>query len=305
MPENKTAPEFARKLNQLIHSRKKKQRQLAKETGISSTAVNRLCTIGMGSEDNICRILSHLGKKRRRMVEMMTDRRAELSSGAAREVWANFRYAFLDEGEYLNEVCPLPLQRAYACTHHGIALQKVVQLAEQHGIKGIQDLRDIDPWKFVDFVHAFEGAFGQEAKREILGKTCEEYPPVLLLEFTKEVDPAWYLKLKNCEGRLLFGLPHLVLGEYVFAEGGTIGAHRNTGGVEFLYSMQGTFELTYEGKVYGKLLDEHGAVFVFDAKHKHKITLRGATPGRLFFGRYYPKKRKVLPGRPRRRKPRD
>ena len=302
MATGKKAPNFAEKLNDLLSQKGKTQGQLVHETCISASSVNRICKDGAGSEDNICIILKLIGMKRRRMIEMLTDRRAELSTGEAHKVWANFRYAFVDEDEYLNEICPIPLPRAYACTHYGISLQDVVTLAKKHGITRIQDVKDINPWQFMSFVQEFGAQFSDEAKKAVLSKTCEEYPPVLLLEFFKEANANQYLNLKNCEGKLLFGLPHLVLGEYTFGEKGEICAHRNTGGVEFLYSLKGVFELTYQGQSYVKRLEPNGSIFLFDARLKHSIKLAQGKEGLLLMVRFDPKKTKVDPGKPRSRK---
>lgn len=301
MTTRQTAPRFAEQFSRLIQQTGKTQRQVAHETGVPASLVNRLCKDGTGSEDNICIILDHLQMKKRRTVEMLTDRRAELSTGLAKKVWGGFRYAFLDEGEYLQELCPLPEDRACACAWLGIKLSKVVELALANGLKNIRDMRSIDPWKFIALRDAFQKEFGEEATKVVLAKECKRYPPVLVLDFEKQVDPAGYVTLDNCDGKLVFGMPHLVVGDYTFGKQGRINTHRNTGGVEFLYSLEGTFQLTYAGQVYPITLVPHDSVFIFDANEKHSIKLIEGMTGRLLMIRYYPQKREVVPGRPRRR----
>jgi len=299
------ASQFAAGLASLIEERGMKQRQLAEELGIPPSAVNRLCKTGVGSEDNICLILERLGLKRRRIVERLTDRRAELSKGKAREMWRNFRYAFLKESEYLAEVCPFPFERAYACTQLGIPVRKVVELAKNHGISSIRDLRDVNPWEFVRFVDAFADRFGKEAGRIVLAQKCERFPPVLLLDSCDQRDAGDYVRLMKCSGRLIFGLPHLVIGDYKFSESGEIGAHRNTGGVELVYSLDGTFELTCQGLVCKTKLTPGDSILVFNARKRHSIRLVGGKKGRLVMARYDPKRREIKPGRPRRGKRRE
>ncbi len=303
MSQHKSAPNFVEKLRLLLEVTKKTQGKLAKETGIPIASINRICKNGMGSEENICKVLNLLGLKRRRMLEMLTDRRAEICTGEARETWRDFRYAFLTEEEYLQEICPFPLDNAYACTQHGISLTKVVKLAQQHGITHIKDLKEINPWRLVDFVKAFEEEFGESARADILTQKCKKYPPVLFLEFLKDVDANDYVTLSQCTGRLLFGLSHLILGEYWFEKDGEICRHRNPSGVEFLYSLKGTFELNYQGHQYKTRLESNGSILVFDARHRHSIKLiQGDEQGKgiLIMVRYDPQKRKIEPGRPRR-----
>jgi quercetin dioxygenase-like cupin family protein len=277
------------------------QRQIADELGIPSSVVNRLCKSGVGSEDNICIILERLGLKKRRINELLADRRAELSKGKARETWRGFRYAYRDENEYLAETCPFPFERAYACTHLGIPISEIVDLAISYGIKNIQDLREVNPWEFIKFVEAFRNRFGDKAKEVVLAEKCEKFPPVFLFDFAAQKDAADYLDLTKCKGKVLFGLPHLVIGDYEFCKSGEIGSHRNTGGVELLYSLEGIFELTCQGLVCQTVL-KPGSMLVFDARKRHSIRLVGGEKGRLLMARYDPKRKHPQPGRPRRRR---
>lgn len=302
MASKPTAPEFAARLAQLIQERGMTQRKVADELDIPSSAVNRLCKSGNGSEENICLIFERLGLKRRRIVEHLTDRRAELSRGKAREAWRSFRYAFLDEDEYLAETCPFPFERAFACTHLGIPISEVVELAKSHGIENIQDLREVNPWKFMEFVRAFQNKFGESARKAVLAKRCEGFPPVLLFSFKEKRDAAEYIDLKNCDGKVLFGLPHLVISDYRFGERGTIGSHHHHGGIELLYSLEGIFELTCQGLRCGTKLTPRGSILVFDARKEHSIRLAEGDKGRLVIARYDPKRRELKPGSHRRRR---
>ncbi len=53
----KSAPMFANKFRDTLEDNNKTQRQIASECKISSSAVNRLCKDGIGSENHICMIL--------------------------------------------------------------------------------------------------------------------------------------------------------------------------------------------------------------------------------------------------------
>lgn len=302
MTSRKTAFEFASRLRGLIDEQNKKQRKLANELQLSSSVVNRLCKEGIGSEENICIILEKLGLKRRRMLEMLTDRRAELSEGRARNAWKHFKYAFLDEDEYLAENCPIPLDRAFACTHMGIPIFEVMQLAKSHGISSIEDLQKVGLSTVLGFAEGFEKKFGAKAKKAVLAEKCKTFPPVLLFAFKHKRNAAEYIKLTKCNGQLFFGLPHLVIGDYAFAEGGVIEEHRNTGGVELLYSMEGVFELTSQGLICQTKLRPRSSILVLDAREKHSIRLAKGKKGRLIMARFDPKRREPLPGRPMRRR---
>jgi transcriptional regulator with XRE-family HTH domain len=300
MVAKKTAPAFASRLRDLIRKQEKSQRQIANECNISSSAVNRLCKDGVGSDKHICIILDRLNLKRRRILEMLADRRAELSEGIAQSVWRDFKYAYLDEDEYLTDVCTFPLDRAFACTYLGIRIREVIELAKSYGISNVEDLRKIDPWKFAEFVRAFEKKYGKDKRKAVLARECKPYAPVLLLDFKKKVNAVDCLKLRKCKGNLLFGLSHLVIGDYEFFEGGQIEAGEGTGGVELVYSLEGDFELKYQETVYPTKLRPNGSIFVFDGRKKHTIRLAEGNRGRLIVAMYYPKEREVLPDRLRR-----
>jgi transcriptional regulator with XRE-family HTH domain len=296
----KIAPEFAKKFSGILQDYGKTQRQIASECKISSSVINRLCKDGTGSENHICIVLRKFDFKRRRIIEFLADRRAELSDEVAKEIWKDFKYAFLDEDEYLNEICPFPFERAFACTHLGIPVKEVVKLAKAYGISNIQDLRDISTWKLYDFVKASEEKFGSDATKIIFSKTCPKFPPVLLFEFEQQKNAKDYIKLVGCEGQLFFGLPHIVLADYVFSENGKICAHPNTGGVEMIYSLEGVFELTCAGKICQTKLRSRNSILIYDAREKHSIKLVEGTKGRLLIARFDPKRRYLAPGRPRR-----
>lgn len=295
----KKATKFARQLRELVRSWNLTQRELARETRIPVSSLNRLCNHGIGSEDHICALLDKLGVKRRKVISLLIERRAELSDGKAREVWKGFTHAFLNENDYLAEICPFLLQRAYACTHLGIPIGDVVKLAKRHDIPNMEYLEKVDLWKIVHFVTAFEREFGKDAKDLVLAGKREGFPPVLLIGSKEQRDAADYLKLTNCKGTLFFGLPNLVIGDYRFLERGEIKPHRNTGGVELLYSLQGIFELVCQGFLCQTKLTPGHSLLLYDARKRHAVRLAKGKRGRLLMVRYDPKGRVIQPGRPR------
>lgn len=295
----KKAPEFARRLRELVRSWNGTQRELAREIRIPVSSLNRLCNHGIGSEDHICNLLDKLGVKSQKVISLLIGRRAELSDGRAHEVWNGFTHAFLNEDDYLAETCPFLLQRAYACTHLGIPIGDVVELAKRFDIPNMEYLEKVDLWKIVHFVTAFEEEFGKDAKDLILAEKCEGFPPVLLIGFREQRDAADYLKLTNCKGTLFFGLPNLVIGDYRFLERGEIKPHKNTGGVEFLYSLQGIFELVCQGLMCQSKLTPGHSLLLYDARKRHAVRLAKGKRGRLLVVRYDPKRREIQPGCPR------
>ena len=293
----KSAPGFAKKFSNILKDYGKTQRQIASECEISSSAINRLCKDGSGSENHICMVLQKFNLKRRRIIEILADRRAELSDEPAKSIWKNFRYAFLDEDEYLREICPFPLERAYACSQFGIHIFDVVKLAHKCGISKITETSEINVNKFMKFIDEFEGEFKYKARKAVLSPNCKSYPPVLLLDFKEQVDASKYVELIKCSGKLLFGLPHLIIGDYTFKAEGEITKHNNNGGIEFLYSLEGTFELTCDDTTYVAKLEPGQTIFVLDARKNHRIKLIDKDPGHLLMIRYYPQKRDLRPGK--------
>ena len=300
--EIKNAPKFAQLFSDTLSDHNKTQRQIAEECGISPSVINRLCKSGTGSENHIVIVLQKFDLKRRRIIEILTDRRAELSEEPARSIWKNFRYAFVNEDEYLREICPFPLERAYGCTQFGIHILDVVNLAKDCGISQISDTSDINVTKMMKFISEFEEQFGSDARKAVLSTECKSYPPVLLLDFKNQRDASDYIDLINCKGSLLFGLPHLLIGNYIFGENGEITKHRNAGGIEFLYSLEGEFELTCDNTTFSAILEPGQTIFLLDARKSHRIKLVNNKSGRLLMIRYHPNKRNVEPGRKKTRK---
>lgn len=298
---NKKAPIFAKSFSNILKEHGKTQRQIAGDCNISPSAINRLCKDGVGSDGHICTILETFNLKRRRIIEMLADRNAELSDEPAKSYWKDFRYAFLDEDEYLREICPFPLERAYACSHYGIHILEIVDLAKECGITDIANKSNVNFLKLINFMNKFEENFGADARKGVLLPECKFYPPVLLLDFTDQEDASNYLELVECKGKLLFGLPHLIVGNYTFKENGIIGKHRNTGGIEFLYSLEGDFELTCENTTYNTMLTPGQTIFLLDARKEHCIKLAKGKSGRLIMVRYYPNKRNLRPGKGRKK----
>lgn len=292
----KSAKNFAKRFSDIIKEHGKTQRQISDECEISSSAINRLCKTGIGSENHICMVLRKFCIKRRRIVEILADRRAELSDGHAKEIWEHFRYAFLNVDEYMGELSPFPLNRAYACTHLGIHILQVAELAKESGISEIADTQEITLSNFIKFYRAFEEKFSPEAAKVVLAPQCASYPPILLLDFEQQVPVPKHPKLINCEGNLLFGLPHLVIGNYIFKNSGKISKHRNSGGIEFLYSLEGNFKLTYSGITNPAILSPGKSIFVLDARKSHEIQLVKGESGRLLMVRFYPARKDIKPG---------
>ena len=300
---SKIAPQFASRLRHFLIKQNKSQRQVAKTLNISVSAVNRIYNEGIGSEDYICSILQDiLHLKRRRILEMLALRRSELSGGLAKDIWGSFKYAFLDEQDYLSEICPFPLERAFACTHNGVSISSLVELAKNNGISNINDLQSLGPWELHELIKSAEETFGKQVIRSILAKKCEKYPPALLFEFTEKRNIEEYrIKVQRCKGKLFFGLPHLVLTDYTFFKRGEVEPHRNTGGVEILYSIKGTYEITIkcQGKESKIKLMPCNSLLIYNARKKHGIKLLDDKEGRILVARFDPMKSNIESGRPR------
>jgi hypothetical protein len=240
-------------------------------------------------------VLRELGWKRRRILETVADRRAELADGIEKDVWKDFRYAYTDIEEYFSDICPVPIERAYACTHVGIPLGEVFALAQHCGLSQIGDMSKLDPWKLADFIAAFGQQFGRDKREVVLAKECTGHPHVLRYDFPQSIDAASYLNLVECTGVLLFGLPHLVLGSFKFSEDGRIEVSNMTEAAELVYSLQGDFELTYENEICPMALTPPKSMWAFDAKGDHAIKLSQGKKGLLVIALYFPGKRDVLP----------
>lgn len=293
------APKFANRILGLIQDSKMSQRKIADEANVSASKVNRLCRHGTGSEEDICKILIYLKIKRRRILEMLTDRRAELSTGEANAMWSNFRFAFLDENEYLEESSPLPANFAYACSKHGISINRLCNLLKEHDLSNIKDMGKLSDLKLATIGMTASKVFS----KEIINKVMNSYgnkdciPALLLDSFTVD-NPDKYIDLINCEGQLVYGIPHIALGNYRFnKKGAKILEHAHLQGVEILYSIDGTYELKLDGSIYPFHLSPNGSIFEFHACKSHEITLIDGDKGRLLMVRYYPKKRDVKPPR--------
>lgn len=295
MATQKKAPDFARRLRKSLAATGKTQRQVAKDINVSSSVLNRLCKDGVGTDGHVCMVLRELGWKRRRILETVADRRAELADGIEKEVWKDFRYAYTDIEEYFSDICPVPIERAYACTHVGVPLGEAFALAQRCGLSHIGDMSKIDPWKLAELLAAFEQQFGRDQRQIVLAKECTGHPHVLRYDFPQSVDAASYLNLVECTGVLLFGLPHLVLGSFEFSEDGRIEVSNMTEAAELVYSLQGEFELTYENEVCPMALIPRKSMWAFDASKKHVLKLSQGEGGCLVIALYYPGKRDVSP----------
>ena len=292
------APAFALDFRVILQKSGLTQKVIAAETGINSTAVNRLCRHGIGREHHISDILGFLGLQRKEIEKILKERRAEISEGSAREIWQGSEQAFVNVEDYLRDTCPIPLERAYCSTYHGIPIGRIVALAKDAGIPDLDNLRVVDPWKFKEFFDALEGEFGKKKAEDLMARKPgrNKFPPVILLDLEQEERAEEYVELTRCSGRLIFDLPHLVLGRYTFEKDGRIGKHRNSGGIEFLYSQEGMYELTYAGTPYPVELKPGASILMFDARKNHEIALVQGDGGCLLMARFYPAKRRLKPG---------
>lgn len=293
-----SAPEFAKKFASMIKERLRTTRRgLASTLKMDPAAVSRLCTTGAGSEDNICKVLKHMHLKRRRILEILADRRAEKCKGAAHEIWKDFRYAFPNVRDYMAELCPFPLDRVCACSYAGISIRHIVDIARKARIGSIEDLTELKSWQTVALYGALAEEYGPaKAKAVFSQKTKMNTPLVVHLDIFQQRNASDYAILKNCRGTLLFGIPHVVLTHYVFGAGGEVEKHFHTGGVEFLYSEEGTFELEYKGVRYPGQLHNDGSVIVLYGRKYHSIRLATGEHGRLLVVRYDPRRRSLPPG---------
>jgi len=291
------APKFADKLRLLLKDHHFTQRKLSKALKISASSVNRLCKDGVGSEKDICIILTKLGILRRRVLEMLTDRRAELCEEPADKIWGGFRFAYLNAREYLEELCPLPLEIGFVCTHLGITLQDLKHLTGNFDIKDINNLKGVPGWKFLEFIQELAKKHGEKAREMLLSRRPPECAPVLFFEFETKTADSYKIPTTKCHGDVLFGLPHMVLTDYTFAEGGEIGRHRNHGGVEMIYSVEGVFELTCADKVCMTNLKPKNGILLYEARYHHSIRLIKGKRGRLLVARFDPKHR-IMDSRP-------
>jgi transcriptional regulator with XRE-family HTH domain len=296
--DEKEAPEFAGWLRRALAKANTTQRQIAKASGVSPSVVNRLCATGVGTDEHVCKILQELNLPRRRALEQVTARKAELAKDEAeKEVWAKFMYPYLDEDECMGDLCGgnASLDRARACTRAGIRLGDVLQLAAKCGLSNLQDINSLDPWKLAEFLAAFERQFGRDKRDAVLAKDCGEQPHILLYDFPQSVDAADYLELTACTGTLLFGLPHMVIGRYEFSKGGQVEAVNMARGVEMAYSVKGSFTITYRNELCPMALTPPKSMFVFDARGPHVIRLTEGEPGFLVTVLYHPAKRDLAP----------
>lgn len=304
MKKKKTARSFASKFLEAIQKNGKTQRQISEECRIPASTLNRLCKDGTGDDDHIAVVLQRLRYRRDFIGEMLQERRAELSDGPAKNIWQSMNRRFIDEDEYLSEICPFPLERAFACTHHNIHITDVIKLAQECGISEISQKEDLNYSASFKFFSVFSEKYGKEASKDVLSPKCSKFPPVLMFDFEDEALLSDYRDVYNCNGKLYFHFPHMVFGDYVFKENGILKSHRHNEGVEFLYSLEGDFQLMYDGKQYPTNLSPTTTIFVLDARRRHSITLLKSSTGqgRLLMARFYPKKRNLTPGKAKKHK---
>lgn len=292
------APKSGKELRSLIKQRSQMSlRGIARILSMDPAAVHRLCTTGAGSEDNICTILKYLELKPRRIREFLAARRAELSEGDAKEIWKDFCYAFPNDREYMEELCPFPLEQVCACTRAGIPLQYILDLAQKEGIRHVEDLTKIKAPDAVKLYHALSTAYkSADVTMAFSQKVPKNIPLVAHLDVFEQHNAAERAILHGCTGTSLFGIPHVVLTHYVFQANGKVERHTHVGGVEFIYSEEGAFELECKSFRYPRLLEEDGSVIVLHGRTYHSIRLAKGQYGRLLVVRYDPRRRYLPPG---------
>lgn len=292
MARQKKSPKFASKLQRLLKERGLSQKNIADKSNLSLTTINRIVKDGYGDINNAATILNTLDLPHNIKFNLLVAREAELAPGAASEILSHGLHLYRTIKEYLIEFCPVPLERAYAAAFYGISYKDILTLAEECGIKNLQN--PSDTWSIMKFATAFEEKFGKEAYSAILAKqTPGNFPPVLQMDFSK-VDPASkYVKVRNGNGKIIFDVPHVVLAYYNFKTSGELEAHKHRGGIEFAYSLEGKFRLIYEDKQYPKLMTPDGPIFIYDGTRHHCIQLANGDAGRLVIIRFYPDKKRL------------
>ncbi len=115
--------------------------------------------------------------------------------------------------------------------------------------------------------------------------------PVLHLDWFETRYASEFIDLDKCDAQLLFGIPHMVLGTDQFEPNGKMKAHKHRHGIEYLYAIDGKYELKYDDRLYPTKLEPNGAIFLFSAKKHHEVTLVEGDYGHLMMARYYPKLR--------------
>ena len=199
--------------------------------------------------------------------------------------------------EYMGELCPFPLDAACSSTYAGISIQYIVDLATKAKIKHIDDLANLKPDQLVSLYAALAQKYGSAKAKTIFSQKVDKHIPLMMhLDIFQYRDAADYTVLSRCDGKSLFGIPHVVLTHYVFDAGGEVGAHRHAGGVEFLHSFEGSFQIEYKGIQYPRLLDNDGSVIAFDSRKHHSIRLAMGDRGHLLVVRYDPRRRNLPPG---------
>lgn len=300
----KTAPQFANNLTQLIRGKGETQQRIAVAIGIHPSVISRLCSHGSGPNNRVIEILGYLKLEPYTAYEIIRDRFEELSEGFAEKVWKSSKGRRLVEDDYVSRLAPCEAWRAYACAAHGMSLLKVIELAKSAGIDKMEDISKANPWDFVEFTQKLASEYGEDNAKEVLGKKPrQDHPSIILLDFLKETNAGDHVKLKRGNGKMYFGIPNIVVSHYEFEEDGEIECSPHKYGVEYVYSLKGAFQITYDGHLYPLLLSARGGLYVYDARKKHKIKLVEAEGGEgtLAVVRYCPTMAELRLPRRRRR----
>jgi quercetin dioxygenase-like cupin family protein len=179
-----------------------------------------------------------------------------------------------------------------------MSIKRVVELARDAGIAHPEDVTTLTPWQVAELFDVLADEYGNDKAKILFSKKKldRKVPPVLYVDTFQQLNAAHYVPLDKCTGTLLCGIPHVMVACFEFGAAGQIGEHFHAGGVEFLYSQTGTFDLIYRGAKYPRQLTNDGAVILLEANRPHSVKHVAGQPARLLVVRYDPQRRSLLPG---------
>ena len=285
------------KLAQLIKNSGKTQAQIARETKLDPAIISRLVAKNDGKTRYLLKILFCLGVKPAEAYRIAMDRRIELSprDSYERAVYEHSVRAHLSESEYMADLIGFEPWRAFAATYHGIAFTEIDKITKESGIQDVKQLYQLSATDFITIFRKLADRYSYDFASEITAEEpTEDYPPILCMKFTEAHDVKKHLPLKNCDGMVFFGIPHVIISKYTFGAEGEIPEHSHHYGIEFVYAVEGNYEITYSEKRYKILLDAD-TVYIYDATKAHKINLIKGNPGGLFIIRYCTTKKYLMP----------
>lgn len=283
---------------EVIKQSGKTQAQISAETGVHQSSISKLVKKGKGSLEHVINILEILKISPKHAYNIVIDWLIETAQTPYQSAfWACSKNKHLNEEFYLQELSPCEPWRAYACTALYVKIRDVLNIAKEFGIKDIENIEKIKSQNLLAFYMKFVEKFGAEAAEEILSLTPKiDYPPIICLDYSESRKASEYVKIEGGDGVANFGIPHLVISKYSFGDnGGKISKHRHKYGIEFVLSIQGTFEITYEGKKFNIKLTPESSIYLYDARRDHEIELVSQGQGVLIIARYCPTIRNPAP----------